>query len=160
MRLGRLIDRCAGHVNRSDNLLALRWSPAASLRPLLLLRSWAFPPWTEALGVSLFATGPCPPKIPPTLFRWKTRCNDATGCTPEPYSGVGCSSLSADGNNLVQRFAGRSQTRLPAPFSIDAAGRDAPANRTTSADVPDCNSPSPWGHGSGSRTGWSRYTPR
>jgi hypothetical protein len=24
MRLGRLIDRCAGHVNRSDNLLALR----------------------------------------------------------------------------------------------------------------------------------------
>jgi hypothetical protein len=33
MRLGRLIDRCAGHVNRSDNLLALRRSPSASLRP-------------------------------------------------------------------------------------------------------------------------------
>jgi hypothetical protein len=29
MGLGRLIDRYAGHVNRSDNLLALRRSPSA-----------------------------------------------------------------------------------------------------------------------------------
>jgi hypothetical protein len=44
MRLGRLIDRCAGHVNRSDNLLALRRS-----------------------GISFFATGPYPKKCPDTV---------------------------------------------------------------------------------------------
>ena len=48
MRLGRLIDRCAGLVNRSDNLLALRRSPSASLRPLL---------WLGAMMAQFYAKG-------------------------------------------------------------------------------------------------------